>query len=443
MATLAVRNGTLLTQGPAGTVRADLLVADGRISEIADRVGPADTEVDATGCLVLPGFVQTHVHLCQTLFRGLAEDLDVMEWLRRWIWPLETALTAETMAASCRLGVAEMLLSGTTTFLSMESVLHTDEAYAAAADLGTRAVIGKALMDYQEPGTQMLGETTEEAWKDLLRLYERWHGAEDGRLRVAVSPRAPRSATPGLWADAVRLAERAGLTLHTHVNENRDQAALVSADSHGRDVHALHSWGALNERMVMAHCVWLDETEIDLIARTGAHVAHCPSANLKLASGVAPVPALLSRGINVALGTDGAACNNTLDLQHEMRLAALVQRPAHGPAVLSAERVLGMATLGGARALGLGRELGSLEPGKQADVQIVAAPLLGPDDTALAARHLVHTASAADVRTVLVGGRIVVDDGRLVHGDLARIQREAVRARPALTAHFSGKDHTS
>jgi cytosine/adenosine deaminase-related metal-dependent hydrolase len=434
MTTLAIRNGTLVTMGSSGTVRADVLIEDGRITDIASRVGPATHEIDATGCVVLPGFVQTHVHLCQTLFRTLAEDLDVMEWLRQWIWPLEVALDADSMAASCRLGTAELLLSGTTTFLSMETVHHTDEAFSAAADLGARAVIGKALMDYQEPGTQMSGETTEQAWSDLIRLYDRWHGADNGRLRLAVSPRAPRSATPRMWADAVRLAERAGLTMHTHVNENHNQAELVAADSHGRDVHALHSWGALTDRMVMAHCVWLDDAEIDLIRRTGAHVAHCPSANLKLASGIAPVPELLARGINVGLGTDGAACNNSLDMQHEMRLAALVHRPKYGPAAMSAERVLTMATLAGARALGLADDIGSLEVGKQADVQIVSAPLVSPSETALVARHIVYSSTPADVRTVLVGGRVVVDGGRLAHGSLPEIHQEAMRRRPALLA---------
>jgi 5-methylthioadenosine/S-adenosylhomocysteine deaminase len=434
MTTLAIRNGIVVTMAHGEPRRADILVDDGRIADVADRVGPADTEVDATGCVVLPGFVQTHVHLCQTLFRTLAEDLDVMEWLRQWVWPLELALDAGSMAASCRLGVAELLLSGTTTFLSMESVDHTDEAYGAAADLGARAVIGKALMDTSEPGTRMLGESTREAWADLTRLYDRWHEADGGRIRVAVSPRAPRSATPELWADAVRLAKRAGLTVHTHVNENRDQAVLVSADAHGRDVHALHSWGALTDRMVMAHCVWLDDGEIDLIARTGAHVAHCPSANLKLASGIARVPELLARGINVGLGTDGAACNNSLDMAHEMRLAALVHRPRCGPAAMSAERVLAMATLGGAKALGLDDEIGSLEPGKRADVQVLSAPLVSPDEASLAPRHLVYSASPADVRTVLVGGQVVVAEGRLVRGSLPEIQREAMRRRPTLLA---------
>lgn len=432
MGTVAVRNGTLVTLGPAGTIRGDLLIEDGRIGTVGGRAGPADVELDATGCLVLPGYVQAHVHLCQTLFRGLAEDLDVMEWLRRWVWPLEQALDADTMAASCRLGTAELLTSGTTTFLSMESVGHTDESFAAVADLGARAFIGKALMDHREPGTPLLGESTDEAWADLMRLYGRWHGSEDGRLNMAVSPRAPRGASPRLWTDAAKFAAAAGLTLHTHVNENHGQSELVAGDDYGRDVHALHAWGALTERTVMAHCVWLDGSERDLIARTGANVAHCPSANLKLASGIAPVPELLARGVNVALGSDGAACNNTLDMQHEMRLASLVQRPAHGPDAMPAERVLAMATLGGAKALGLAEEIGSLETGKQADLQIVAAPLLGPDEARLAARHLVHTATAADVRTVLVAGRVVVQDGRLVHGDLGRIQQDAVRARPKL-----------
>jgi cytosine/adenosine deaminase-related metal-dependent hydrolase len=492
-ADLAIRNGMAITCGPAGTVRADVLIVGGRIVEVAPRVGPAAREIDATGCLVLPGFVQTHVHLCQTLMRGLAEDLDVMEWLRRWVWPLEQALDAPAMAASSRLGVAEMLVSGTTTFLSMETVRHTDEAFTAAADLGARAVVGKALMDHREPGTPLLGESTEEAFADLTRLYETWHGADGGRLRVAVAPRAPRGATPELWIRGVELAERAGLTLHTHVNENRGQADKVAQDRYGRDVEALDAWGALGPRLVMAHCVWLSDAEIDLIAARGAHVAHCPSANLKLASGIAPVPELIARGVNVGIGTDGAACNNTLDAWHEARLAALVHRPRCGPAALDAATVLRMATIGGARALGLDARLGSLEVGKIADLQIVTAPeVVGADsadladladladvadlaDSAgpagsrtgpvaprsvggpagrsagtaagraavaarLAERYAVYAASAADVRDVLVGGRAVVTDGTLTRGSRAEIQSDARQARAALLTRVGGWD---
>ncbi len=431
MSRTVVRNGTVIMGGLKGTHRADVAIEGATIVEIGQvRVSAGDLEIDAEGCWVLPGLVQTHVHLCQTLFRGVAEDLDVMQWLDRWIWPLEQHLDYEAASASARWGVAQLLLSGTTTFNSMETAFHTDAAFAAATDLGARAVIGKALMDRREPGTVLLGEGTAEAWRELEDLVSRWHGSADGRIMASVAPRAPSAATDTLWRKAAELARQRGLVIHTHVNENQSQAALVAGSNEARDVQVLQSYGALGPRTVLAHCVWLSQEERDLLASTQTSVAHCPSANLKLGSGVALVPELLAEGVNVSLGTDGAACNNGLDGFDEMRMAALIHRPRCGPEVLPADRVLTMGTRDGARALGLGDRLGVLAVGQLADIAVVATPEAAHEaEAGRAATHLIFAGGERRVRHVLVNGRAVVANGELTHGSLSQIEAEAFLAR--------------
>ncbi len=441
MPELVVRGATVVTVGPQGTLVGDVAVDGGRIVGIGPDVGRGDVEVDARGCVVIPGLVQAHVHLCQTLFRGLAGAVDVIAWLRERVWPLERAHSSESMGASAALGAAELLLGGTTSALSMETVHHTDAAFAAAERVGLRAWIGKALMDAWEPGTEMEGEGTDEAWADALRLVERWHGTAGDRLRVALSPRGPRNATPEMWKLCATLADEADLRLHTHVNENREQADRLGQRPEGRDVVALEGWGALSDRLVMAHCVWLSDEEVALVRERGAHVCHCPSANLKLASGIAPVPEYLEQGINVALGADGSACNDRLDAFTEMRLAGLVHRPRRGMGAVGAAAVLEMATMGGARALGAADEIGSLEVGKKADLVAVRVdrPHTAPGTGGDPVEQLVFAARAGDVETVVVDGRVVVADATLLTADeravvaTAEAERTALLARAALT----------
>jgi cytosine/adenosine deaminase-related metal-dependent hydrolase len=429
----------VLTVGSAGIVEGSVYVVDGRIAELPSARRRAATVIDASGRLVLPGFVQAHVHLCQTLFRGLADDMDVVQWLRQRIWPLEQAHDEASLRASAELGIAELLLGGTTTVLSMETTRHTHASLEAAADLGIRARIGPALMDRLEPGTEMIGTTTEEAVAAVTELLGPWHGAENGRLGVAASPRGPRNATPELWTACVALAAEYGLVLHTHVNENQQQAELLAQDPDGRDVYALERYGALGPSLVMAHGVWLDTGERELVERRGAHICHCPSSNLKLASGVAPIPEYLERGINVALGADGAPCSNTLSALGEMRLAALLHKPRFGPRALPAQRVLEMATMGGARALGLADQIGSVEPGKRADLIVIsregahARPVTGGDP----AGDVVYACRDEDVTDVVVDGRHVVGGGRLLTASMASIAAAAERERVAVLSRSS------
>jgi len=431
---LTIRGGLVVTGGPDGIVVGDVVVEGERISGVGVEAAHGGREIDATGCLVIPGLVQAHVHLGQTLFRGLADDMDVIEWLRERIWPLEQAHDRCSVKASAALGIAELLTGGTTAALSMESVSYTDAVFEAAEELGIRATIGKALMDRWEPGTEMWGEETDEGWRDQIRLVETWHGAANGRIHVALSPRGPRNATVETWKRCVSLAEEADLRLHTHVNENKDQANLLGDSPEGRDVEFLAGVGALSERLVMAHAVWLSAKERDLVRASRPHVCHCPSTNLKLASGIAPVPGLLADGVNVALGADGAPANNRLDGFEEMRLAALIHKLSHGPRAVPAATVFEMATMGGARALGLAGEIGSLEVGKQADIVVVSRQRLhvSPREGGDPISELVYAHRASDVSAVVVAGQVVVDDSDLQSGSTEQIRTEAEKQRVAI-----------
>jgi len=413
--------------GARRIVDADVTVTAGRITAIGRRRAPPGALVlDCRGLVLLPGLVQGHIHLCQTLFRGLADDLALEEWLARRIWPLEAAHTEESVYWSALLGAAELLLGGTTAILDMETVRHAGAAFEALETIGLRATAGKCLMDAPDafPG---LREPTDQALREAADLCGRWHGAAGGRLRYCFAPRFAPSCTGPLLRAAADLAERTGALLHTHAAETPVELEVVKRRTGMDELTYLESVGIAGPRAALAHCVWVDDDGVRALARLGTGVVHCPSSNLKLGSGIAPVPALLAAGCRVALGADGAPCNNRLDAFTEMRLAALIQKPRHGPEALPAGEVLALATRGGAEVLGLGSEIGSLEVGKRAD--LVALDLSGPHvqpETDLVSR-IVYGARAADVRHVVVDGRIVVRDGKLKTADLGEIRREANR----------------
>src|SRR5437762_8014385 len=425
-------------------VRADVTVRDGKIEAIG-KAGKGDEgggkgprpqlQVrDCSGCLVIPGLIQAHVHLCQTLFRGLADDLRLEDWLIRRIWPLEAAHTEATVYASALLGAAELLLGGTTAILDMETVRHTTAAFRALERIGIRATVGKCLMDAHPEGAPIdLAEATDDALADVAALAQRWHGAAGGRLRVCFAPRFVPSCSGPLLRAASDLAERFGAQLHTHAAETIVEREMVLRTTGMEEIAYLDSVGVSGTRAALAHCVWVEPHEIAALARQGTNVVHCPSSNLKLGSGVARVPEMLGAGCGVALGADGAPCNNRLDVFAEMRLAALIQKPRLGADVLPAGAVLELATLGGARALGLEDESGSLAVGKRADLVVIdlREPHLNPAGHDPVS-HLVYAAQASDVRDVFVDGRPVVLAHELVTAPVEEIVREAGRCAAEL-----------
>jgi cytosine/adenosine deaminase-related metal-dependent hydrolase len=428
MSSLLVRNGLLVTMDPQRRVlEGDLYAVDGVIREVGTAPPSADVVIEAAGKLVLPGFVQVHVHLCQTLFRGLADDMDVVDWLRTRIWPLEQAHDEESLYDSARLAIAEMIRGGTTCALTMETVRHSESALQAVVDSGFRATCGKALMDNLETGTEMVGETTQEALTEALDLLDRFHGAANGRVRYALSPRGTRNASSELWQRVRNIAQDRGVLIHSHAAENREQTERLAQLPGGSDVVYLASLGVLGPNVVLAHCVWVTPEEREILARSNTRVAHCPSANLKLASGYAPIPQMLEQGIAVGLGADGAPCNNNLDMFREMRLAALIHKPQHGPRSMSAPTVLEMATLGGARALGLDDQIGSLEVDKRADLVVLSREGVHtvPRRHADPISALVYAHQAADVETVVIDGDVVLRDGCLTTMDESEISGAA------------------
>jgi len=384
---------------------------------------------DCRGCLILPGLIQAHIHLCQTLFRGLADDLRLEDWLVRRIWPLEAAHTAETVYWSAMLGAAELALGGTTAILDMETVRYTGRAFEALERVGIRATAGKCLMDAHPEGAPFeLVESTDGALAEAETLAQRWHGAADGRLRVCFAPRFVPSCSGPLLRAASDLAERFDAQLHTHAAETIVERETVLRTTGLEEIAYLDSVGIAGPRAALAHCVWIDGHETARLARQGTTVVHCPSSNLKLASGVAKIPELVAAGCHVAIGADGAPCNNRLDVFAEMRLAALIQKPRLGADALPAGQVLEFATIGGARALGLEHDIGSIAPGKRADLVVLDLrdPHLHPatgDPVSL----VVYAARASDVRDVFVDGRPVVVGHELVTAPIEEIVREADR----------------
>jgi 5-methylthioadenosine/S-adenosylhomocysteine deaminase len=433
---LLIRGATVVTMDAANrVVEGDVLIARGRIAAVGASPAAAQADevphdvIDARGRVLLPGFVQTHVHLCQTLFRGAADDLALIDWLRERVWPLEAAHTPESLSASARLGVAELIRGGTTSALTMETVSHTESVFRAVEESGFRATVGKCMMDAGDGVPEGLQEKTDDSIAESLELIERWHGRADGRVRACFAPRFAVSCTRALLERVAELARERGLLVHTHASENREEIAIVERATGQRNVAYLDSVGLAAPHVVLAHCVWLDEGEMDTLAATGTHVAHCPSSNLKLGSGVAHVAEMLGRGVSVSLGADGAPCNNRLDMFTEMRTAALLQKVRRGPQALPALAALRMATVAGARALGLDGEIGSIEVGKRADLTLLNLDRLHTTPQPDLISTIVYAAQPEDVETVIIDGKVVMRERALLTLDedevLARAREQA------------------
>ena len=428
-----IRPRSILTLDPVNTViEGGALLVSGTTLEavltaeaLGSRDVPADTVVDVPDLVALPGFIQTHVHLCQTLFRGLSEDVELLDWLQRRIFPLEAAHSAPSMAASARCGLAELIRSGTTTIMDMGSVWHEEEVVRAVTESGIRAFVGKAMMDVNSIHPPLC-ESTRDALESTLRQAEQWHGTAGGRIRYAVAPRFVLSCTDPLLREAHAMTRSfPGMLFHTHASENRHELAAVRTRCGMDNIEYFEALGILNEKTCLAHCIWLNDREVDLLAGRRVRVLHCPSSNLKLGSGIAPIPRYRARGISVSLGADGAPCNNTLNMFQEMRLAALIQKPIHGPAAMNAWDVLRLATLGGAEALGIGGETGSLEAGKRADLVLLDLTKVwnGPwcGRTGQLAADIVFSCGPENVHSVMVDGSWLYRDGVHTTLDTARI----------------------
>jgi 5-methylthioadenosine/S-adenosylhomocysteine deaminase len=396
---VAIRGENIVAVGPAETIRSSY---------------QASKTLDATGCVVLPGLINAHTHAAMTIFRGLADDLPLMEWLHQHIFPAERKLTEEWVYWGTLLACAEMILSGTTTFCDMYLFEH--KVAEAAKEAGVRALVGEVLYDFPSPNYGPV----EKGLEFTESLIRQWDG--DPLVRIAVEPHTLYTCSPALLKRCHELAERCHVPLITHLSENDAEVEEILKRYGRRPVAHLENLGMLNPRLIADHCVALDEADMELLARRGVEVVHNPESNMKLASGIAPAPRLLEMGVNVALGTDGCASNNDLDLFGEMDTCAKLHKVATlDPTVLPARTVLRMATQNGAKALGLEGRTGELSPGKWADIIVVdfgrphLTPLYHP------VSHLVYAARGSDVRHTIIHGRLVMEDRKLLTLDVDEV----------------------
>ncbi len=428
---MRITGGTVLSMRPGDSpaVR-DVFVENDRIAQFGQSAG--GEVIDASGCYVMPGLIQTHIHLVQTIFRGLAEELSLLEWLRDRIWPLEAAHDEASLRATARLGLLDLLTTGTTTILDMGTTHGGDVIAEELVSSGIRARFGQTMMDGGDGVPKGLRETTGASLHASARLVMKWNEAADGRIGYAYAPRFALSCTRELLEAVGDITKRLGLLVHTHSNENVTERSLIEAATGQAPIAYLDGVGLVNERSVIAHGVHLDDAEVATLRERGAAITHCPSSNLKLGSGIADVRALRERGIMVGIGADGAACNNRLDGFDELRLAALLAASLHGPGALSASDVLAMGTRDGARAMRLDAEIGTLEVGKKADVIVLDAErLAGPGGDP--ATRIVYGGGSRAVRDVIVDGQVIVRSFVPVTLDAAEVQARAAEALPSLT----------
>ncbi|MBP7764493.1 MAG: amidohydrolase [Syntrophaceae bacterium] len=422
---LVIAGGTLLTLSADMKIIEDATIGirDGCIALVDAGFRPrAARTIDATGCLVLPGLVNTHTHLPMVCFRGLADDLPLMDWLQHHIFPMEARFVDKEMVYDgALLAMAEMILSGTTTVC--DGYFFENQIAEAALSCGLRAVVSQGFADFATPDNPRY----EKMMAAADRFAARWlpHAP---LITPAFFCHSPYTCSPQTLVNVKAAARGAGILYLTHLLENQSEIDTIEGRYGKKPVQHLYDLGVLDERTIAVHCNWMSPDDIALFADLGVSVSHNPASSMKLAAGIAPVPDMLARGVAVGLGTDGSASNNDLDLFQEMDLAAKIHKVTQlDPTVMSAETVVRMATIEGARVLGLDALIGSVETGKRADLILVdmnqphLTPLYNPYS------HLVYAVRGADVKTSIIDGRIVMENRRLLTIDLAAAM-EKVRA---------------
>lgn len=442
-----IENGSILTMDKLNTIHTPgwVWVENDRISAVGGGQPPtaladrAERVIDATHLAVLPGLVNAHTHLSQTFMRGLGDDKPLLDWLKQVMWPLQAAMTPAEMRLAALLGLVENLRCGVTAVGQHHKITtspaHVDAAAEAAEVVGLRLQLARGWVDLgsgAEPPEMIVAE--------MARLRECWHGQAEGRITVAFGPMAAWRCSDETMRRTWALACKWGLRTHIHVAEARAEIELMRQRNGLGHIEWLHSLGVLGPEMQLVHCVWVSEAEIELLAESGAVVVHCPVSNMYLASGIAPVRRMLDRGVTVALGTDGSASHNSQDLLETLKVAALLTKLSTGDAnALAPLEALGMVTTAGARFWGR-EDLGRIAPGAKADLTLVnlntarAMPVHHPESA------VVYNASGADIHTVLVDGRILLDEGRVTMLDEAALLEECRVAAKRLLERAGVKD---
>ncbi|MBD3157793.1 MAG: amidohydrolase family protein [Candidatus Lokiarchaeota archaeon] len=392
--------------------------------------------IDAKNMVVMPGLIDTHVHLAQAMIRGMADDVSLVDWLKKYVWVLQGNYTEDDGRASAELCMAEMIRTGTTSFL--ECMIHTRYGFngiaEAVEEIGMRAALSKIIMDStgyaDSPDIMYPGmvEEKDECLDETEEMLSRWHGKADGRIQVWYGLRSLGAVTPSLFKEVTRLADEHDTRMTMHLGEVEDDVRYVRNEYDMGLTEFAEKQGLLGPDMVFAHGVHLSDEDLTRLAKTKTNISHCPASNMKLASGFARVPEMLERGIPVSLGCDGGPSNNTYDMVREMRLAALVHKAVvDDPLVMSAEDVIEIATLGGAVAMGIEDKVGSLEEEKLADIILVDMDGLSLTPSVNPVSNLVYSGSGTDVDTVLVNGRILMRNKELLTLDEEAVKQRARR----------------
>ena len=420
---ILIENGTILTMDVKNTIIKDGYVAvmGNSITEVgsgAKKTDQAKMTIDAEGGLILPGLINGHTHAAMTLFRGLADDLPLMDWLNHYIFPIESRMDADFVRTGTLLACAEMIMSGTTTFCDM--YLFEEEVAKASKEAGMRSLVGEVLYDFDSPNYGQV----DKGFRYTESLIQEWQN--DPLVSIAVEPHALFTCSPDLLVSANDLALKYQVPLIIHVAETKNELEEVKKQYNKRPVEHLQSLGILGPHLIADHCVYLNDDEIDIFAENKVSVIHNPESNMKLASGIAPIPNMIAAGVMVGLGTDGCASNNNLDLFAEMDMAAKLHKiSTMDPTAMDALTVLRMATIEGAKAIGMDQITGSIEKGKKADIIICdtkkphMTPLYNPYS------HLVYTARGADVRHSIIDGTLVMRDRVVLTIDLDEILLKA------------------
>lgn len=370
-------------------------------------------EIEGEGMVALPGFINLHNHVSMSLMRSYADDMPLMPWLNDKIWPFEAKLNGEDIYLGAKLGIAEMLLGGTTTFVDM--YWHSDRVADAVSEMGIRGVVCPTFVGANYDNFEL----------EAIRMAEKY-GSKKGRIQIMLAPHAAYTCPPDTLKKALKIADRYGLGIQIHVSETLDEQRMIREQYGKTPVAHLRDVGLFERPVLAAHCVYVDEADMEIMARCGVSVAHNPQSNMKLASGIAPVSRMLEAGINVGIGTDGPSSNNDLDMWEELRTASLLQKVATlNPCALTAYQTLRMATVHGAKAIGREGELGVIAPGALADLILVdmRRPHLSPQNDLIA--NLVYCGKASDVDTVIVDGQVVVKEHQLLMADVQTLCCEA------------------
>ena len=399
-----------------------MLIKNDIISRVyKDSESPLDIETDGIieivdgnwQTMLFPGFIQTHIHLCQTLHRNMAENIALIPWLKEHVWPYEAKLTGKTIGISVITALKEILSSGTTTVLDMGTVKHQDVIFEIMEITGFRYAGGKAMMDEGTGVPDELLEKTDGSITESVRLYEKFHNKNNGLLKYAFAPRFVLSCTETLLSEVRILSDKYGILIQTHGSEHKEEVEYIRAKTGYGNISYLDHIGALNDKTVIAHTVHPDDDEIELIKNMGASIVHCPSTNLKLGSGIAPIYKYIQRGIKVGIGADGAPCNNALNIFSELKMASLLQKGInHDAKIMIAKDALRLATVNGASIIGESDRIGRIEEGKQADIVVLD---MNTPQTINFECHpsaaLVYGCDPRNVKATMVAGKFLFRDG--------------------------------